>query len=331
MRLARIVLIVGISGLLLAGCSRLQHQTIEPAKVSEKAASVNEQRASASFSDGIITNEGGRNSQFDQASTPDKSIPKLTPVSFTSAEEQSAQYARKIIRNGELTIQTKSPETAQHNLEAVAESFGGFVVSSELTNTPQAEGASDTGVTIVMRIPSSRFPDAIAAITKLDGRILNEKITGEDVTQEYVDLDARLKSKRALEAQFLEIMKQAHKVEDALDVQEKLGEVRTEIEQIEGRQRYLENQSALSTITVHLRSTAPVITATKTGFLQSISLAFGDCIDTGAAIINGFIRFLGVLIPVTILIFLPIALILRYFIRRYWPSKPAAESVAGEA
>jgi chromosome segregation ATPase len=74
------------------------------------------------------------------------------------------------------------------------------------------------------------------------------------VTEEYIDLEARLRTQKALEAQFLEIMKQAHKISDALEVQRQIAEVRADIERIEGRRRFLENQSALSTITLMLQT-----------------------------------------------------------------------------
>jgi hypothetical protein len=68
---------------------------------------------------------------------------------------------------------------------------------------------------------------------------LSVKTTGQDVTEEYIDLEARLRSKKALEAQFLEIMKQAHKISDALEVQSQIADVRADIERIEGRRRFL--------------------------------------------------------------------------------------------
>src|SRR6185295_6582072 len=102
-----------------------------------------------------------------------------------------------------------------------------------------------------------------------------EKVSGQDVSEEYLDLEARIRSKKALETQFLEIMKQARKVSDALEVQGELADVRTEIERFEGRRRFLENQSTLSTITATLQMPAPLVVATTTGFSHSIKEAFG--------------------------------------------------------
>ncbi|HYL98509.1 MAG TPA: DUF4349 domain-containing protein, partial [Blastocatellia bacterium] len=241
---------------------------------------------------------------------------------------------RKIIRNAELTLQANEPAKAQQSLEQIAESLGGFVVTSELNHSPRGDGTTETSVNVTMRVPSAHFGQALDAMNKLDGKILLEKVSGQDVTEEYIDLDARLKSKRALEAQFLEIMKEARKIPEALEVERELSDVRSEIEQIEGRQRFLENQSSLSTINVHLQQTAPVIVAAKSGLLQSFNLAFGDCIDTASGIITSLIRFLGVLIPVTILILLPVYLVLRLLWKRLmlFLKKPQpAENAAGGA
>ena len=96
------------------------------------------------------------------------------------------------------------------------------------------------------------------------------------MTEEYIDLEARIRTKKALEAQFLEIMKQARKISDAMEVQTQLAEVRTEIERLEGRRRFLENQSALSTINITLHTPTPVVAAATRGFVYDLKAAFGD-------------------------------------------------------
>ena len=146
--------------------------------------------------------------------------------------------------------------------------------------------------------------------------ILDAKKTGQDVTEEFIDLEARIKTQKALEAQFLEIMKQAHKVEDALEVQRQIAEVRTEIEKLEGRKRFLENRSSLSTITVHLQSPTTIVVAATTGFGRDVKEALRDSVDVARAIILFLIRFVIVMIPIFIFIILPIGLVARYLLRR---------------
>jgi hypothetical protein len=220
---------------------------------------------------------------------------------------------RKVIRNAELTLELGAPEEGRRKIETIAESSGGFVVSSEASSR---DDGVQTVITIVMRIPAARFAAALEDIRKLGYRIRREKITGQDVTEEYIDLEARLKAKRAVEAQFLEILKRAGKVSEALEVQLALGEVRSNIEQIEGRRRFLENQVTLSTFTITLQMPSPLMSTTGSGFFQGLKQAFGEGFDAAMEVVLWLIRFALVLIPIVILVLLPGALLWRRLRRK---------------
>lgn len=225
---------------------------------------------------------------------------------------------RKIIRNAKLSIEIDSPADGQRKIASIAEARGGFVVTSE--SKQQGRRASDASpyevVTIEARIPAAQFDAVVNEIRAIGSRVTEEKITGQDVTEEYIDLEARVRTQKALEGQFLEIMKQARNVSDALEVQSQLATVRTEIERIEGRRRFLENQASLSTITVTLQPPAPLIAATQSSFLRDIKEAFGDGFDVATSLVLGLIRLVIVLIPLTLFVFLPIGLVLRFLYRR---------------
>ncbi|HYO92406.1 MAG TPA: DUF4349 domain-containing protein, partial [Pyrinomonadaceae bacterium] len=144
----------------------------------------------------------------------------------------------------------------------------------------------------------------------------------QDVTEEYIDLEARIRAKQALETQFMEIMKQAKTVTDALEVQEQLSEVRAQIEQMEGRRRFLENQTSLSTVTVTIMPPSQIVSST--GFFYSVKRAFADGLDVAALITLGLIRLFIALVPILILIVLPIYLLVRYLVRRAQRRAPVA-------
>ena len=238
-------------------------------------------------------------------------------VTVSQVQSSVEPVDRKIIRNGELNIEIDSPTDGQRKITSIAESHGGFVVTSEFRQQDnRGQVKPNETVTVVVRVPASQFGPMLEQIRSVGSRVIQEKVAGQDVTEEYIDLEARIRTKKALEAQFMEIMKQAKKVSEALEVQSQIAEVRTEIERLEGRRRFLENQSAMSTITITLQTPAPLVTATTSGFGNDIKRAFGDGIDVGAAIILGLIRFLIVMVPVGILILLPAGLLIRYFIRR---------------
>lgn len=273
----------------------------------------------------------GRGGQL--AGEPAQDVTKAeSKESLASAQAQMQAVERKIIRNADLTIELDAPEEAQRRITSIAENHGGFVVNSESRqNDGNLQSAPKTLVTVIARVPAAKFAEAVEEIQKTGDRVIYRKDTGQDVTEEFIDLEARTRAKRALESQFLEIMKRAQKVSEALEVQTQLSEVRAEIEKMEGRRRFLENQASLSTITVRLQTPTPIVAATTGGFWHSIKLAFGDGLDTAAEIVLGIIWFVIVMIPVVLLILLPVWLIVRWLRRRVvWPKRPAPISAADQ-
>ncbi len=256
---------------------------------------------------------------------------KQAVESLASAQLQTIE--RKIIRNADLTLELDAPEEAQRRITSIAEKHGGFVVNSESKqNDGDLQSSPKTTVTVIARVPAAKFVETVEEIQQLGGRVIYRKDSGQDVTEEFIDLEARIRAKRALEAQFMEIMKRAQKVSEALEVQTQISEVRAEIERMEGRRRYLENQAALSTITVRLQTPAPIVAATTGGFWHGIKLAFGDGLDTAAGIVLGLIRFVIVMTPVTLLIILPGWFLIRWARRRLiWPNPAAPVSVVEQS
>jgi hypothetical protein len=241
-------------------------------------------------------------------------------VSLTEGEkvaEVSAAADRKIIRNADLTIEVTSPTETQHRIVSIAEMHGGFVVTSEAKQRDNNEPAKRTlDIRLVVRIPENQFGGALDQIRGLANNLSHENVTGQDVTEEFIDLEARIKTQKALEAQFLQIMRQAGKIVDALEVQRQIAEVRTEIERLEGRKRFLENRSSLSTITVNIQAPKPMITVTETGFRHSVRDSISESVEIGSGIVLFFVRFAIVMIPVFLLVLLPCGLLVRYFMRR---------------
>ena len=139
---------------------------------------------------------------------------------------------RKIIRNADLSLEANSPEETQQKIGAIAESKGGFVIESTQSSSDVKATTRDT-VTMTIRVPAAKFSESLDEIRKTANRVLVETVKGQDVTEEFIDIEAQLKTKKALEEQFLEIMKRSNSVEDALNVQRELAEVRGEIEKIE--------------------------------------------------------------------------------------------------
>lgn len=239
----------------------------------------------------------------------------LTQLDKTGETAEAAD--RKIIRNAEITIEVPSTTDAQHQVTSIAETHGGFIVTSEAKQRESNDPAQRTlDIKLVVRVPSNQFGRAFDEIKKLAGNTPSENVTSQDVTEDFIDLEARIKTQKALEVQFLEIMRQANKIADALEVQRQIAEVRTDIEKLEGRKRFLENRSSLSTINVNIQTPKPVITVTETGFRQSLREAVSDSITLTSDLVLFFARFLIMMVPVGLFVLLPSALMIRYLWRR---------------
>ena len=272
--------------------------------------------------------------KLEAAQTVPAKVNELQQASLTQPETlaSTAEAAdRKIIRNANLTIEVNSTTETQHRVTSIAESHGGFVVTSEAKQREDADpGKRTLDIKLVVRIPAARFGVALDEIRGLAKNLREENVTGQDVTEEFIDLEARIKTQRALELQFLEIMKQAYKVEDALSVQRQIADVRTDIEKLEGRKRFLENRASLSTITVNIETPKQIVVNT-TGFGRERREAVSDSIDVGAAVILFLVRFVIVMIPVALFVLLPLGLVVRYLVQRAKRIRLAEALAAPEA
>ncbi len=171
-------------------------------------------------------------------------------VTEESIKSSVNKNERMIIKTGSLSMVVKDVNEVIVGITKYATDNGGFVVYSNIYKS----GIAPTGE-VTVRIPVNVFDTGIDEIKKM-GEIKSESVNGQDVTEEYVDLDLQLKNLRAAENQFLQIMNRAVKIEDVLAVQRELTNVRGQIESIQGRMKYLSQSVELSTLTVYL-STDP--------------------------------------------------------------------------
>jgi hypothetical protein len=172
-------------------------------------------------------------------------------------EEQSWATERMIVRTGDMSLVVPDVLTAIEQIAGLAKSYDGYVVSSNSWR----EGDRLAG-TIAIRVLAERFDDAIRALRQMAVEVNQESTSSRDVTEEYVDLSAKLHNLEASEAQLLELMKQAGKVEEILEVQRELAKTRGEIEQTKGRMQYLEQTSSTSLISVYLEQAELDVTFT---------------------------------------------------------------------
>ena len=161
------------------------------------------------------TGGGGGGRQEDQSAVPSQQI-SLDQTANT--QTQPTVTERKIIRNADIRLETNSPEEAQQKITRIAESKNGFVIETSQTSSDVRTSTRDI-VNMTIRVPAAKFDEAIGEIRATGSRVIEETVKGQDVTEEFIDIEARLKTQRALEEQFLEIMKRSTSVADALNVQ----------------------------------------------------------------------------------------------------------------
>jgi hypothetical protein len=159
----------------------------------------------------------------------------------------SAPIDRMIVKSGYLTMVVEDVTVAIERIVKIAEGASGYVVSSNSWR----EGERLRG-TITIRVPAGEFGNLMSVVSALAVEVTVQTTTSQDVTEEYVDLDAKLKNLQATEQQLLRIMEKGEKVEDILAVQRELTNTRAQIEQTKGRMQYLEKTAATSLIEVSL-------------------------------------------------------------------------------
>ncbi len=163
-----------------------------------------------------------------------------------------SQLDRKIIQTATLDITVDAVSRNFEDVGNVAVGLGGFVASSQFGNEGDRQTAS-----ITIRVPGDKYQDALVQLRKL-GEVQGEQSGANDVTEEYTDLQSRLKNLQSIEAQYVELLQRAENINEVLTVQDRLNATRGEIEQVQGRINLLDHQTELATITVHL---APPIAA----------------------------------------------------------------------
>ena len=219
---------------------------------------------------------------------------------------------RLVIKNASLSIVVEAPGDSMEVISKLASDLGGFVVSSDFYRIELDGGLEVPQANITIRVPSEKLDQALQVIKSEAGQILNENISGQDVTQEYIDLESRIKILEEAEQQLAAIMEQAWETEDVLSVYNQLVYVREDIELIKGQMKYYEQSAALSAISVNIQANEAV-QPLKIGNWQPVGVAKRAI----QALINT-LEFLANMLIWIILYILPVALILFFPVRWLW-------------
>ena len=202
------------------------------------------------------------------------------------------QFERKLIKTGNLNFETQDLSKTKTTIEGLVKSFNGYIA-----NDNEYKSYDRISNTFSLRIPADKFDEFIVEISKGVEKFDSKNINISDVTEQFLDVEARLKTKKALESKYLEILKKAKSVREILDVERELGKLRGDIEATEGRLKYLKNQTSFSTLNITFYKK---IKASNTSFGGKVIEAFKDGFDN----IKAFFLILINIWPFIIILFL---------------------------
>lgn len=252
---------------------------------------------------------------------------QIASDSFAGLQNQNgAAIERIVIKNASLDIIVNDPPEVMDAIGAMAEQMGGFIVNANLYQDSLPSGVAVPRASITIRVPAERLDEALERIeNQSDQPVDNKTINSQDVTQEYTDLQSRLRNLEAAETQLMRIMEEARRTEDVLQVYNELTRVREEIEVTKGRIQYFDESARLSSISVNIVPSEAAQPLSVGGW-QPVGVAR----DAVQALINGLqvlvnvVIWLGLfIIPILFIIVLPLYLVVRLLLR--WRARRKTE------
>ena len=238
-----------------------------------------------------------------------EAVQNAPPASAVSEEK----IEQKIIKSGDLRFETSDMEETYDAVHQLIKKYKAIVQSD-------SEDKDDYTFSryLTLRIPNEHFDNFIKDLSKGVDYFDRKNISIQDVTEEYVDVASRIKTKKALEARYLELLNKANKVSEMLEIERELATIREEIEAKEGRLKYLQNKVSMSTINIEFYKAME----RKAGARVSFGTKFVNAIKSG---FNGISTFFLWVIEVWPFIIILVALI--YFIRKRFKKKSNNQNV----
>jgi hypothetical protein len=241
---------------------------------------------------------------YNQGSEESDQTTQTTQGSVTQQAQAPEQPRRIVIRNATINITVEDTQARVNEISAMAVEFGGWVVSSSTRVSGGTTERPNVYGNITIRVPAESLDTALTRIRAMATVINNEQIIGQDVTQDYVDAQSRLRNLESAEEQLQTIMDTATNVEEVMTVYNQLVDTRSEIEVLRGRLQYWDQASAFSAITVTLNPVAaPPPQPVQLGWNPTVTVMRG---------IESLVRFTQGIVDVLItlaIVGLPLALI----------------------
>ena len=224
-------------------------------------------------------------------SESDLAQPAKGMVGTTEDPATLGDFGRKVVKTANLGLRSKEVRESAARAQQAAANTGGSVLSSQVYRSDDSVSAQ-----LVLSVPSAEFEGVLEELRSLGNKVTTDSISGQDVTDEYVDLKSRERNLQAAEESLLRLYNRAQNVEEALSIQRELTRVRREIELVQGRIKYLDQHTAYSQITLDIQpvtspppprlswdpgSIAARAWSASLGVLQAIATAFISAIVFG--------------------------------------------------
>lgn len=261
--------------------------------------------APASEGGGDIGTDGsGAPEEYDSSGGSSSGASSRTNADFGGLSAAATTVSSAIIKTAdvELKVPHSAFQTKIIKAEEIAGKHGGYILASNVNESTKYLSGS-----VSIRVPVGDFEAALGEMTGL-GTLKNKITSGEEVSQEYIDLQARLRNWKLQEATILDLMDRSTSIEDTIRVQQQLSTIQLEIEQLQGRLNFLRDQTTYGTITASFITGAAPAPPRPTPIVR----AWRQAVDTMEAIGSGLVLSLGVVIPMLILLGL-IWLVVRQF------------------
>lgn len=197
------------------------------------------------------------------------SLPTAAPLApavldpAAQGQNSPVTSSRMIIKNGEIRLLVADSEVALDRTTQIIGDLGGYIVSSR-SWYQDWYGVNYKYISMTIGVPSDQFETALRRLRGLAVRVIDESAAGEDVTDQFVDLESEMKNLEATRNRIRSFLDQATTVEEALKVNQQLSEIEKQIEEIKGRMNYLSNRAAFSTININIEPELPEVTPTST-------------------------------------------------------------------
>jgi len=209
---------------------------------------------------------------------------------------------RKIIKQGELRFETKDINKTKSLVTLAVQELNGYIAKDAANDYSEKFEHR-----LTIRVPAEKFDSLLLKISENVEKLDSKSIDILDVTEEYIDVEARIKTKKELQTRYAELLRQATKVDEILNIEKEMGNLQTELESVEGRMKYLKDRIAFSTLTIC--------------YYQKTTSAFGFSSKFADGIRSGWDVFLWFIVGISNLWVIILILFIAGYLFRLWRKK----------